>query len=277
MSSIKQLRKEAKVTQADLAKKVGVTQPAVSGWDRGVPVPDPLLVRVAEALGCDLSLLHSEAEQPDPQPRRRRRQRTHRPQPGVCFVQVLTHYRSRAGLSVEDLARRSGVPETIIRHVEAGRVPLDADDAADLARVLACQATHLSTAEPGPVVSGGGLVEAYDLCGRPIAGQGVTEADRQEALWQLGLRDTPPAPATLKPKAKPDPVRYPDSAEVGRYRRALGLSQAELADRAGISQPAISAIESGGAPVPRVVWTALAREFGVHPSKLGAGEWSAVV
>src|SRR5436309_2230554 len=74
MLPLKELRKAAGLTQGDLAKTVGVTQPAVSAWERGTPVPEPLLVQVAAALGVDLSLLRPEAEQPDP--RRRRRQRT---------------------------------------------------------------------------------------------------------------------------------------------------------------------------------------------------------
>ncbi|ODN40944.1 helix-turn-helix domain-containing protein [Piscirickettsia litoralis] len=32
---VKQLRKQANITQADLAKKVGVSQPAVASWESG--------------------------------------------------------------------------------------------------------------------------------------------------------------------------------------------------------------------------------------------------
>ena len=94
------------------------------------------------------------------------------------------------------------------------------------------------------------------------------------------MRETPPTPGANKPRPNVEekkPVRFPEAAEVGRYRRVLGLTQAELATRAGISQPAVSAMEAGAAPLQRSVWGALATLAGVHPSKLGCGEWSAAV
>lgn len=53
--NIKSLRIKRKMTQAELAEKIGVDQTAVSQWETGQTNPKAaLLPRVAEALGCSL-------------------------------------------------------------------------------------------------------------------------------------------------------------------------------------------------------------------------------
>lgn len=53
MRDIKELRKKAALTQAELAEAVGVTQSTVSQWESGKAVPDTLkLPKLAEVLGC---------------------------------------------------------------------------------------------------------------------------------------------------------------------------------------------------------------------------------
>jgi transcriptional regulator with XRE-family HTH domain len=265
VSPLKTLRRAAGMSQVDLANKLNVTQPAVSGWERGVPVPEPLLAKVAEALGVDLAALRQVEEQPDPRsPKHRRRQRT-QPEPGSRFVQYLAHHRTKAGVTVPDLARRSGVPESVLRQIESGTRHLEEADGVAVARVLNCRPSQLAVSAPGERISGAAL----------LSGRELSAFDQQQALWELGLRDSEPMPtsANAKPKSERKPPRYPESVEVGRYRRVLGLTQAELATQAGISQPAISAMEAGTAPLQRAVWSTLATLAGVHPSKLGCGEW----
>lgn len=45
MRDIKELRKKAALTQAELAEAVGVTQSTVSQWESGKAVPDTLKLR----------------------------------------------------------------------------------------------------------------------------------------------------------------------------------------------------------------------------------------
>lgn len=56
--NIKKRMKELKLTQNDLANKLGIKQAAVSKWCLGVQVPDTnLIVPVCEALGITLNEL----------------------------------------------------------------------------------------------------------------------------------------------------------------------------------------------------------------------------
>ncbi len=53
---IKELRKEKNMTQKDLAKKIGLTDKAISKWERGLSFPDiTMLGSLAEALDVDVS------------------------------------------------------------------------------------------------------------------------------------------------------------------------------------------------------------------------------
>ncbi|MFZ5616208.1 MAG: helix-turn-helix domain-containing protein [Pseudomonadota bacterium] len=62
---IKTARKSAGVSQVDLAKKVGVTQPAVANWESGVHDPRRLmLAKIAEALQVSPDWLASGARSP---------------------------------------------------------------------------------------------------------------------------------------------------------------------------------------------------------------------
>lgn len=53
---IKSLRKEKNMTQKDLAKKIGLTDKAISKWERGLSFPDiTMLNSLSEVLGVDVS------------------------------------------------------------------------------------------------------------------------------------------------------------------------------------------------------------------------------
>jgi len=55
---IKQARKSLSMNQSDLARRLGVSQPAVANWEAGVHDPRPLmLVKIAEALDVPLAWL----------------------------------------------------------------------------------------------------------------------------------------------------------------------------------------------------------------------------
>ena len=53
--TIREARKNAGVTQDELAREVGVTQGAVTQWETGRAAPSlPMFIKVAQALGCSL-------------------------------------------------------------------------------------------------------------------------------------------------------------------------------------------------------------------------------
>lgn len=55
---ISKLRKDKKLTQQELAKKLGVTDKAVSKWERGLSCPDiSLLIPISDILGITINEL----------------------------------------------------------------------------------------------------------------------------------------------------------------------------------------------------------------------------
>ena len=61
MTSISELRKKAKMTQAQLADAVGVKQSSVAQWENGKTVPrTSLLPAIASALGVPIDQLLTE-------------------------------------------------------------------------------------------------------------------------------------------------------------------------------------------------------------------------
>lgn len=61
---VKQLRKEKKLTQSQIAEKMYVTQATVSAWECGLAMPDGLkLQQLAQILGVTVSSLMGETEQ----------------------------------------------------------------------------------------------------------------------------------------------------------------------------------------------------------------------
>jgi transcriptional regulator with XRE-family HTH domain len=62
---IREARRRAGLTQAELAKRAGTSQPAIARYERARSMPDlPTLHRIAEACGLELRL---ELAEPDPQ------------------------------------------------------------------------------------------------------------------------------------------------------------------------------------------------------------------
>lgn len=63
---IRELRKEALMTQTDLAKKIGVSTQAVSNYEKGIRrIPVSLLPEIKDALGCTWEELFGETEETD--------------------------------------------------------------------------------------------------------------------------------------------------------------------------------------------------------------------
>ena len=63
MLAIKKLRLAANLSQATLAEKLGVTQGALSQWERGESLPtSDKLPEIAEALNCTLEDLYGKED-----------------------------------------------------------------------------------------------------------------------------------------------------------------------------------------------------------------------
>ena len=61
MVRIEQFRKRAKITQVELANKLGVTQSAISQWESGATQPEVgKLLKMSEIFGCTVDELLKE-------------------------------------------------------------------------------------------------------------------------------------------------------------------------------------------------------------------------
>lgn len=63
MTTIRELRKAAGLTQAKFAEAMGVTQSTVSQWESGQVLPDTAKIpKLAKVLGCSVADLFAKAE-----------------------------------------------------------------------------------------------------------------------------------------------------------------------------------------------------------------------
>ena len=63
MSKIEKFRREAKMTQAELAVRLGVQQSAISHWEKGDNLPETRnLLKMSEIFGCTMDELLKGAE-----------------------------------------------------------------------------------------------------------------------------------------------------------------------------------------------------------------------
>ena len=104
MRRLRSARIEQGLSQAVVASKLGVTQPIISHWENGNAEATPKqLAKLKKLLGVD--------DSPENNP----------PQDNRGFSDWLTAARTKAELSVAELAERSGVSIPHIYNIEAGR------------------------------------------------------------------------------------------------------------------------------------------------------------
>ena len=61
---LKKLRKQAQLTQVDVAKKLGISQPAYASWEHGVKKPtQENLVKIAQVLNVSVDYLVGNSEE----------------------------------------------------------------------------------------------------------------------------------------------------------------------------------------------------------------------
>lgn len=66
MTTIKHYRKKLGITQAELADSLGVTQGAITNWEKGIRKPDIyMLKRIADVLRCTIDDLLANDDQND--------------------------------------------------------------------------------------------------------------------------------------------------------------------------------------------------------------------
>ena len=63
MKGLRAMRRAAGISQAELARRVGVTTAAVCKWENGQSWPSAWYIpAIAEALGCNIAQLYAEPE-----------------------------------------------------------------------------------------------------------------------------------------------------------------------------------------------------------------------
>ena len=72
----------------------------------------------------------------------------------------------------------------------------------------------------------------------------------------------------MSPEPDTDPIRSAVGRAIHRARREAGMSMRELADRCGVSQPFVSAIERGHSTPSIATLYRLAEELGTEPAAL---------
>ncbi|ODJ78092.1 helix-turn-helix domain-containing protein [Streptococcus pneumoniae] len=61
---LKKLRKQAQLTQVDVAEKLGISQPAYASWERGIKKPtQENLVKIAQILNVSVDYLVGNSEE----------------------------------------------------------------------------------------------------------------------------------------------------------------------------------------------------------------------
>lgn len=62
MNNIKRLREQVKITQEEMASRLGLTQQAIAKWEAGNLPRAELLPQLAKVLGCTIDELFGEGE-----------------------------------------------------------------------------------------------------------------------------------------------------------------------------------------------------------------------
>src|SRR4051812_20100378 len=108
-SRLRRERLRNSLSQADLAEKLGVSQPAVSTWEQETSHPRPAeTLKLAEIFGPAIEGREDESQVAST---------------GVSpFGQWLTQTRTAQGLSVKELAERSGLSVPAVYAIENGSI-----------------------------------------------------------------------------------------------------------------------------------------------------------
>lgn len=117
---IKQARKDAKMTQRELAEKLKISYVGISQYERGIRTPKlDTLKKIADALGTDVNFLMSgkTLEQRDKEFIRKLQDYVDSAYNMSARIQQL---REKHGLSYSEMSQKTGIPEQTIKRYEKG-------------------------------------------------------------------------------------------------------------------------------------------------------------
>lgn len=120
---IRDARRKADLTQAELADALGVEQQRVSLWESGTRPSPEAIQSLEKVLGARFSARTKKAAEEKASER---------------YVQVLVHYRRQKGWTVQQLAAASGLSDSVISGIENGKLACCAPWAKPLAKALGC-------------------------------------------------------------------------------------------------------------------------------------------
>jgi transcriptional regulator with XRE-family HTH domain len=116
------------------------------------------------------------------------RRRGQQVDPNTRYVQLLGWALGQVGLTIAELAQRSGVPQYRLSQMLNGVAPITEEDAARIAPVLKVPLAELVSGPLGVQVSGDAIFRAHDLAGRPLPGsRPLTRTEWIEAWKQLDV------------------------------------------------------------------------------------------
>jgi transcriptional regulator with XRE-family HTH domain len=136
------------------------------------------------------------------------------------FIQLVGFFRAKAGLTLEDLADRSGIARSRLGAMERGELPVNPNEAAILAQVLRCEADELISGPAGVQVSGGAIFGTHDPAGRHLPGVRPLSLTEWTGAWkQLDAEGHVPeaAPSISAEGACPD--AHPESGRQNAHGR----------------------------------------------------------
>ncbi len=130
------LRKQAKLSQADVAEKLSLSRQAVSKWESGKGLPSLIAYSVLSALygtSVDVILSGKEAEEDETLPK----------QSGKSFHEALREARRHRKISQESLAQSLSVSRQSVSKWESGKAEPEADHLLALAKLLKVSLSQL--------------------------------------------------------------------------------------------------------------------------------------
>lgn len=195
---LRSLREAYKLSQTQLAKKVGVSQSSIGYWERGEKVPSADSVyKIANFFKVDIS----ELLQPD--------------EPDTCSTTLLCdnikRLRKQKGLSIGELSKLTGIPEITLSHYESGLMTPKGNNIVRLGSVLDPSGHELLSDDelpfylyvPGTDLDGQSLDYLHAEEGSPIKQNEVEIISAFRELNDLGRSE-----ATKRVKELTEIVRY---------------------------------------------------------------------
>lgn len=229
------LRKQAKLSQADVAEKLALSRQAVSKWESGKGLPSLIAYSVLSSLygiSVDVILSGKEAEDDHTLPKLKNQQ----------FHEALREARRHRKISQESLAQSLSVSRQSVSKWESGKAEPDADHLLALAKLLKVSLSQLL-----PSVDAQPPVSKQESPRKAPAPKPVKKEKTEPVEKPIEKSvETPKAPETPIPKKTPAPQPKPKEVKpepVSRRQllqeRVRLAGQKERAAKAALSKSGI--------------------------------------